>query len=184
MRGGVLTVQGGERIGVATRDAVPGDDLAKLEAEVLAAFRAKAAEEQSARADAARLQLAAVRRMFDYLRPERAQGTRPPPRGAASAAAALMAEQPDHDGNSLAEPVRRRRVRDERWQREGERPLGHNLAMIGVLGWLVVVPTVLGTFLGRWLDHAAASGIFWTLSLMFMGLCLGCWLAWKRVNEA
>jgi F-type H+-transporting ATPase subunit epsilon len=83
VRGGVLTVQAGERIGVATRDAVPGDDLVRLEAEVLAAFRAKAAEEQSARADSTRLQLAAVRRMFDYLRPERAQGTRPPPRAAA-----------------------------------------------------------------------------------------------------
>ncbi len=68
-----------------------------------------------------------------------------------------MAKEPGHDGNSLAEPVRRRRARDERWQREGERPLSHNLAMIGVLGWLVVVPTVLGIFLGRWLDHAAAA---------------------------
>jgi F-type H+-transporting ATPase subunit epsilon len=84
VRGGVLTVQGGERIAIATRDAVPGDDLVKLEADVLATFRAKAAEEQSARADSARLQLAAVRRMFDYLRPERAQrSTRPPPRDAA-----------------------------------------------------------------------------------------------------
>jgi F-type H+-transporting ATPase subunit epsilon len=82
VRGGVLAVQAGERIAIATRDAVPGDDLVRLEAEVLAAFRAKAAEEQAARADSTRLQLAAVRRMFDYLRPERAQGTRPPPRGA------------------------------------------------------------------------------------------------------
>ncbi len=82
VRGGVLAVQAGERIGVATREAVLGDDLVRLESEVLASFRAKAAEEQSARADAARLQLAAVRRMFDYLRPERAPGGFPPPRGA------------------------------------------------------------------------------------------------------
>ncbi len=82
VRGGVLTVQGGEQIGVATREAVLGDDLVRLEAEVLAAFRAKAALEQSARANSTRLQLAAVRRIFDYLRPERAQGTRLPPRGA------------------------------------------------------------------------------------------------------
>jgi F-type H+-transporting ATPase subunit epsilon len=81
VRGGVLTVQGGERIAIATRDAVLSDDLVRLEAEVLATFRAKAAEEQSARADSARLQLAAVRRMFDYLRPERATAARPPLRG-------------------------------------------------------------------------------------------------------
>ena len=184
VRGGVLTVQAGERIAIATRDAVLGDDLVQLEAEVLATFRAKAAEEQSARADSARLQLAAVRRMFDYLRPERAHGHAPAAEGRRAAAAALMAKEPGHDGNSLAEPVRRRRARTERWQREGERPLAHNLAMIGVLGWLIVTPTLVGIFLGRWLDHAAASGIFWTLSLMFLGLCLGCRLAWKRVNEA
>jgi F-type H+-transporting ATPase subunit epsilon len=81
VRGGVLTVQGGQQIAIATRDAVLGDDLVRLEAEALATFRAKAAEEQAARADSARLQLAAVRRMFDYLRPERAAGIRQPPRG-------------------------------------------------------------------------------------------------------
>jgi ATP synthase protein I len=78
--------------------------------------------------------------------------------------------------------VRRRRARRERWLREGERPLGHNLAMIGVLGWLVVTPTLIGVFAGRWLDHNVQSGIFWTVSLMFAGLCVGCWLAWKRIN--
>lgn len=88
------------------------------------------------------------------------------------------------DNNSLAGPVRRRRARRERWQREGERPLSHNLAMIGVLGWLVVTPTLIGIFAGRWLDRAADSGIFWTVGLMFAGLCVGCWLAWKRVNQA
>ena len=95
-----------------------------------------------------------------------------------------MAKRRGHpDGNSLADPVRRRRARRERWQREGERPLGRNLAMIGVLGWLVVAPTLVGIFVGRWLDRAAESGIFWTLSLMFLGLCLGCWFAWKWVQE-
>ena len=58
----------------------------------------------------------------------------------------------------LAEPVRRQRARRERWQREGERPLGHNLAMIGVLGWLVVTPTLIGIFIGRWLDRHATPG--------------------------
>jgi ATP synthase protein I len=94
-----------------------------------------------------------------------------------------MAKRPAHpDGNSLAAPVRRRRARRERWLREGERPLGHNLAMIGVLGWLVVTPTLIGVFAGRWLDRTFQSGIFWAVSLMFAGLCVGCWLAWKRIN--
>jgi F-type H+-transporting ATPase subunit epsilon len=78
VRGGVLTVSEGERIALATREAVPGDDLLRLEGEVLKAFRAKAADEQSARAGSARLQLAAMRRIFEYLRPERGARRGPP----------------------------------------------------------------------------------------------------------
>jgi ATP synthase protein I len=97
----------------------------------------------------------------------------------------MMAEEPNHrDGHSLAEPVRRQRARRARWRREAERPLGHNLALIGVLGWLVVTPTLIGIFIGRWLDRIIESGIFWTVSLLFAGICIGCWLAWKRVGEA
>jgi F-type H+-transporting ATPase subunit epsilon len=78
VRGGVLMVSGGERIAIATRDAVLGDDLVHLESEVLEAFRRKSSEEQTARAGSARLQLAAMRRIFDYLRPEREARGRPP----------------------------------------------------------------------------------------------------------
>lgn len=77
VRGGILTVRGGERIAIATREAVLGDDLVHLESEVLEAFRRKTIEEQSARAGSARLQLAAMRRIFDYLRPEREGRRRP-----------------------------------------------------------------------------------------------------------
>jgi ATP synthase protein I len=94
-----------------------------------------------------------------------------------------MAAEPGPDRNSLAGPVRRRRAREERWRREGERPLGHNLAMMGVLGWLIVTPTMLGIFVGRWLDRTGGDEVFWTLSLMFLGLCLGCALAWKWIQE-
>ena len=46
------------------------------------------------------------------------------------------------------------------------------------------VVTLIGMFVGRWLDRAVDGGIFWTVSLLFAGLCLGCWLAWQRVNQA
>jgi F-type H+-transporting ATPase subunit epsilon len=78
VRGGILTVSEGERIAIATREAVLGDDLVHLESEVLEAFRLKSGEEQSARAGSTRLQLAAMRRILDYLRPERDAGKRPP----------------------------------------------------------------------------------------------------------
>lgn len=89
-------------------------------------------------------------------------------------------EQPD----GLGDAVRTKRERQARWQREGERPVGRNLAMIGVLGWTIVAPTLVGIFVGRWLDRALATGIFWTLGLLVAGVALGCVLAWQRIGRA
>lgn len=69
VRGGVLTVRGGETIAIATREAVAGDDLARLEDEVLQRFRSEADVEASARIGAARLHVAALQRLMGYLRP-------------------------------------------------------------------------------------------------------------------
>ncbi len=91
-----------------------------------------------------------------------------------------MTQEPDNH-EPLDEAVRTRQQRSARWQREGERSLGQNLAMIGALGWTIVTPTLLGIFAGRWLDRHFDMGIFWTLGLLVAGLTLGCALAWKRI---
>lgn len=93
-----------------------------------------------------------------------------------------MTNEPDHP-EGLDEAVRTRRDRRERWRREGERSLGQNLAMIGVLGWTIVTPTLIGIFVGRWLDREFGSGVFWTLGLLVLGLAIGCTLAWKRMHH-
>jgi ATP synthase protein I len=81
----------------------------------------------------------------------------------------------------LEEAVRTRQKRRERWQREGERSLGQNLAMIGALGWTIVLPILIGIFAGRWLDRHFDTGIFWTLGLLVAGLAIGCAFAWQRM---
>jgi ATP synthase protein I len=55
--------------------------------------------------------------------------------------------------------------------------------MIGVLGWTIVTPTLIGIFVGRGLDRTFGSGIFWTLGLLVAGLALGCSLVWKRIHR-
>jgi ATP synthase protein I len=92
-----------------------------------------------------------------------------------------MTQPENHE--RLEQAVRKRQVRREHWQREGERSLGQNLAMIGALGWTIVVPTLLGIFVGRWLDRTFNSGIFWTLGLLMAGLAAGCAFAWKRMHS-
>lgn len=79
--------------------------------------------------------------------------------------------------------VRLHRERRERAQREGRRSIGQDLAMIGVIGWTVVSPTLLGIFAGRWLDRQFGTGIFWTLSLLTAGIALGCVLGWQRLTR-
>jgi F-type H+-transporting ATPase subunit epsilon len=74
VHGGMLHVRGGSTIAIATREAVSGDDLHRLESEVLAQFRRRLAEEQAARKDAQRLYLAAVHQICHFLRPGRAPG--------------------------------------------------------------------------------------------------------------
>lgn len=69
VRGGVLRVSNGSLVEVATREAVPGTDLARLRAEVLAQMTRNFEAEQSARFGALKLERAVIRRLSRYLRP-------------------------------------------------------------------------------------------------------------------
>lgn len=93
------------------------------------------------------------------------------------------ANDPGNHPERLNRAVRMRRARREQWRREGERSIAQNFAMIGAIGWTIVAPTLIGIFVGRWLDRHFTAGIFWTLSLMFAGLAMGCWLAWNRMHR-
>lgn len=57
------------------------------------------------------------------------------------------------------------------------------LGMMGLIGWSVVVPTLLGAALGLWLDERYPGGRSWTLALLVAGLVLGCFNAWHWVDK-
>lgn len=82
----------------------------------------------------------------------------------------------------LVKEIERERERRNRWAREGDMSVGRRLVQIGVLGWIFVIPTLAGLFLGRWLDASFGTGIFWSAPLMIVGLCIGGWAAWKWMN--
>lgn len=69
VRGGVLNVLGGSEIKVGSRDAVAGDDLEALERNVLRAYKEQEEKEKQARMAEARLQVAAISRVRQYLQP-------------------------------------------------------------------------------------------------------------------
>jgi ATP synthase protein I len=57
------------------------------------------------------------------------------------------------------------------------------LGMMGLIGWSVVVPTLLGAALGLWLDKHHAGKHSWTLALLVAGLAIGCFNAWHWVSK-
>ena len=57
------------------------------------------------------------------------------------------------------------------------------LGMMGLVGWSVVVPTLLGAALGIWLDNHHPGKHPWTLSLLVVGLAIGCLNAWHWVAK-
>jgi F-type H+-transporting ATPase subunit epsilon len=71
VRRGVLSVTNGIEVAIATREAIVGDDLARLEQVVLAQFRDELEAERTARTESLRLQMQAIRQIVRYLRPER-----------------------------------------------------------------------------------------------------------------
>lgn len=57
------------------------------------------------------------------------------------------------------------------------------LGMMGLIGWSVVVPTLLGAALGIWLDNRHPGAHSWTLALLVAGLMIGCFNAWHWVAK-
>lgn len=95
----------------------------------------------------------------------------------------MNAKRPAHEPqDGLIRSIRTRLARHHRWRQEGEPSLGKYLAQVGVLGWIIVIPALLGLFLGRWLDHRLGTGIFWSAPLLMLGAALGFWSAWRWMH--
>ena len=90
-------------------------------------------------------------------------------------------DDPSPDG--LTEAVRQQRIRRDRWRSEGEPSMMRFVGQIGVLGWIIVAPTLLGLFVGRWIDRWLGSGIFWSAPLLLVGVVIGCWSAWRWMHQ-
>ena len=66
---------------------------------------------------------------------------------------------------------------------EGPNLLWLGLGMMGMVGWSVAVPTLLGIGLGVWIDRTWQTGYSATLMGLFVGLALGCLNAWFWIKQ-
>ena len=87
------------------------------------------------------------------------------------------------DEPGLVEQVGAKAARKLRARRNATPGVWFGLGMMGLVGWSVVVPTLLGAALGLWLDQRYAGGRSWTLALLVAGLGIGCLNAWHWVAK-
>jgi ATP synthase protein I len=90
----------------------------------------------------------------------------------------------DLDGNDRIAGAARKAVARERNARDEPEPsLGSRLGQIGILGWSIVVPTLLGLAIGHWLDKRFHTGVFFAAPLLMAGAAFGLWSAWKWMHR-
>ncbi len=58
-----------------------------------------------------------------------------------------------------------------------------SIALLGVVGWSVTLPTILGVVVGAWIDHHWPEPFSWALTLLIVGLAFGCTSAWLRIRK-
>lgn len=87
------------------------------------------------------------------------------------------------NASTFAGQVGAKAARKLRARRNATPGLWFGLGMMGLIGWSVVVPTLLGAMLGAWLDKHHPGQHPWTLALLVAGLLMGCLNAWFWVDK-
>ena len=92
-------------------------------------------------------------------------------------------DKPLRPKSPLSEEVGVKAQRKLRARRRSLHGIWYGLGMMGLIGWSVATPTVLGAALGLWLDKRYPGPHSWTLTLLVLGLITGCLTAWRWVAE-
>lgn len=88
----------------------------------------------------------------------------------------------DSDQNFL-EQVRDKTRRKLKARQEEEEGIWYGLGMMGIVGWSIAIPTLIGIAIGIWLDSRFSDGIPWTLIFLLLGIVLGCLNAWYWIQH-
>ncbi len=89
----------------------------------------------------------------------------------------------NNEEKKLARTIENKERRKLKQKRKAKHPILKGLGMFGLIGWTVTAPTLLGTFVGIWLDDHYPSKRSWTLTFLITGLILGCIGAWYWLSK-
>ena len=87
------------------------------------------------------------------------------------------------DQTAFSRQVGAKAARKLKARRNSTQGVWFGLGMMGLIGWSVVVPTLVGAAVGIWLDNSHPGSYSWTLMLLVIGLAIGCLNAWHWVTK-
>lgn len=79
--------------------------------------------------------------------------------------------------------IKDKSIRKLKARKEENLSVLYGLTLMGFVGWSVGIPTLIGVAIGLWLDEVLPTPFSWTLTLMLVGLILGCINAWYWVQQ-
>lgn len=100
-----------------------------------------------------------------------------------------MSETPEDKGfkrpedNNFSKIIEQKQQRKIAARENADDTAWFGLGMFGLVGWSVTIPTVVGIFLGIWMDRTWPGRHSWTLTLLFIGVVVGCWNAWYWIKR-
>lgn len=95
----------------------------------------------------------------------------------------MSSEEKKGSGNNLSGTVGKKATRRIKARRTRDRNIWFGVGMFGVVGWTIAMTTIIGVVLGIWIDRTWPGPYSWTLTLLFIGLIVGCMNAWYWVNK-
>ncbi|MEL6148095.1 MAG: AtpZ/AtpI family protein [Chloroflexota bacterium] len=88
----------------------------------------------------------------------------------------------DEPDRKIMADIDRKAQRHLRALRRPRAGVWYGLGTMGVVGWSVAVPTLIGIAVGLWLDENVPVSFSWLLSGLTIGLGVGCLNAWTWIN--
>ncbi len=90
---------------------------------------------------------------------------------------------PQSNRNEFQDQIDRKSTRMVKSRRAGDRSVWFGLGTMGLVGWSIAIPTLIGIAIGIWIDTRFPSPYSWTLMLLFVGVVVGCFNAWYWVQR-
>ena len=143
---------------ISTRNAIEGEDLGELKNRVEEIFIRTDEKEKDAQTALSKLEADFVRSFLNL-------ETR-------SDKWIIRINQKIKQG--FIKKIEKKEKRKLRAQEMKYQAVWFGMGSFGVIGWSVMIPTVIGIAVGIWADKKWPGHISWTLTFLFAGIILGC----------